>query len=128
MSSRISQWLCAIGLTLLVGCASELKTGPEQGGTTGVDEAMRARTFRFDINVETGDIQVTPPGQTAFGARPGGPSLSLLGAEVIGVTTSNFFRSPVGQYVKNKRTIKFDVTLHNRLSVTGLVTRGLSTL
>lgn len=118
MSPRLSKLFLMAGLALLPACESELLTAPRSGSP---DPAVLALAFRIDINVETGEVRVVNPIGSVAEGRPG-LAFSLMGAEVVGLTVSNVVRSPVGQFVPNKRTIKFDLALTNRLSVTDLVT------
>ncbi|MEO8139931.1 MAG: hypothetical protein ABI742_09800, partial [Gemmatimonadota bacterium] len=108
--------LAALGLLAVAACQAGERLAPSQPPGDVMPFA-----FYLDIDMVNGTVRVIPPGQSAT-ASAGGPAFSLAGAELIGVTTSNVVRSPVGQPVANKRTITFDLALSNRLSVTDLVT------
>ncbi|MEP7326359.1 MAG: carboxypeptidase-like regulatory domain-containing protein [Gemmatimonadota bacterium] len=122
MSPRFAKWILPISLALLAACTADLKTEPEVTlPDTPADPAVLARAFRLDINIETGEVTVVKPGPGGQ-ASGSGPMRSLMGGEVVGMTVSNVYRSPIGQFVPKKRTIKFDLALTNKLSVTDLVT------
>jgi Tol biopolymer transport system component len=105
--------LHGLALVLLAGCSTDRPTEPAAGPpppTTGL--AARAIAVRVDIAAGT----VTVLDRSAATARDG-LSFALLGANEISATTSNFFRSAVGQFVAKKVRIKFDVAIKNRSSV-----------
>src|SRR6185295_13617795 len=77
--------------------------------------------FYLDIDIVNGRVTVVAP-RTADYTTTDRTTTSLTVSDVVGMTTSNFFRSAIGQFVANKRTITFDLTLSNKLSVTDLVT------
>ncbi|HEY7026752.1 MAG TPA: carboxypeptidase-like regulatory domain-containing protein [Gemmatimonadales bacterium] len=74
--------------------------------------------FYLSIDVEQGVVTVVPP-RTLTTQSADQTITSLAGAEIVGISTSNFYRSGI---VSKKRTITFDLTLTNKLSVTDLVT------
>ncbi len=107
-------------LVLLVACQAEDRLAPP-APPSGPPAGIASHAFYLDIDVMQGLVRVVPP--SAVKAASGSEvALSLAGGEVVGLTTSNFFRSNIGQFVANKRTITFDLTLTNKLSVTDLVT------
>jgi len=109
--------LCAA----LSGCQAESRLAPNtQPALPPADIAPYA--FYLDIDVEHGVVRVVPPTVPSTAAHQDGMAFSLAGAELVGLTTSNFFRSNIGQFVPYKRTITFDLALTNKLSVTDLVT------
>jgi Tol biopolymer transport system component len=105
--------LLALAAGLLAGCSSDRLTDPAAGpppATAGL--ARRAIAVRVDVAAGTVTILDQPPA-----AARAGLSLALLGANEVSATTSNFFRSSVGQFIAKKVRVRFDVAITNRSSV-----------
>jgi Tol biopolymer transport system component len=93
---------------VLAACSPDRPTEPAAGPADGL--ATRAVAVRVDV--AAGSVTVLDrPSAAAAGA-----SFALLGANEIAATTSNVFRSTVGQFTPKKVRIRFDVALTNRSS------------
>lgn len=115
-SIRLSRVLTSAWLALLLGCTAEDRLAPGEPAVPPPNLAPYA--FQLNIDVVHGTVQVASAGTS--GSQAGHMvANSLAGADIISLTTSNVYRSPI---VSTKRTITFDLTLTNRLSVTDLVT------
>jgi hypothetical protein len=110
-------------LIFLAACQAEDRMAPpDQPGVPPPNLAPYA--YYLDIDVIHSSVTVVPP-QTFSAQASGRVANSLAGAEIVEVTASNFVRSKVGDVIPKKRTITFDLTLTNKLSVTDLVTPTL---
>jgi hypothetical protein len=103
-----------------VGAAPDLPDNPP------IPAQYRSAAFIMEVNAGKRTVKVTAPtstirtpsGQLAVDGKlgiDGGPNYSLLGADVIEVTTTNFVAGAVGAAVPGKVLITFDVTVNNRL-------------
>jgi Tol biopolymer transport system component len=98
----------AVAAVALASCASDQVTQPDP---PGVPSDLGARAIAVRVDVAAGTATVLDRTGMAAGA---GVSFALLGANEIAATTSNFFRSAVGQFIAKKVRIRFDVALTNR--------------
>ncbi len=100
-------------------CASDRPTGPN----LPVDHPeLLDRAIILHIDLRTAGISTESAQQDGGSAVGPKPSMALVGGDGIGVVTSNFSRSPVGQFIKDKVRIRFDVALVNKLQHADLVT------
>jgi Tol biopolymer transport system component len=106
--------LSALALVTLAGCATDrMPDAPTDGSDVPADLAGRSVALRVDVAEGRVTVLSRPP----IAAAPGGdgrPSLALLGANEIGIATSNFFRSAQGQFTPKKVTVRFDVSLTDK--------------
>jgi Tol biopolymer transport system component len=116
-TARLPHVRAVLAALLLAGCATEQPTEPAPGGgSPQLPSDLQARAIAVRVDVAAGTV--TPLGRPgAETAVAPGLSLALLGANEIGATTSNFFRSAVGQFIAKKVRVRFDVALTNRSSV-----------
>lgn len=108
--------LVALAALLVAACSSDDPSGPAAGPPPAANPAPRTLAVRVDVAAGTVTV-LEPPSGTAVSAGRGGPSFALLGAREISATTSNFFRSAVGEFTAKKVRIRFDVAITNRSSV-----------
>jgi hypothetical protein len=105
---------CAVlAALLLAGCATEQPTEPP-GGPPSVPGDLQAHAIAVRVDVTAGTV--TPLDRTAP-ATASGVSFALVGANEVAATTTNFFRSAVGQFIAKKVRVRFDVALTNRTTV-----------
>jgi hypothetical protein len=130
---RPSWWQAAALMAVVVleaGCSADAPvTAPENPRPSRPELAGIA--IRLTADVQHCEVTVGPPisgpsasaGEPAGTGRAGGqPSFALLGRNEVGVTTSNFSCSDVGEFLPGKVRIRFDVALTNRLTGAALVT------
>lgn len=103
---------------LLTGCTAQLKddvTGPpEIPAPTGVARAA----FLADVNLRNGRIVITAPTLGGgLGLSPAETSVdwSLVGGDVVALSTTNFAASTVGAFTPGKVRVTFDVAITSRL-------------
>jgi Tol biopolymer transport system component len=114
-AARLPHARAVLAALLLAGCAPDQPTEPG-GPPPSVPSDVQARAIAVRVDVAAGTV--TPLGRPgAETAVAPGLSLALLGANEIGATTSEFFRSTVGQFIAKKVRVRFDVALTNRSSV-----------
>ena len=87
----------ALAMALLAACSPDRPTEPEAGPAAPTD-GLAARAVAVRVDVAAGTVTVLDRTGTAAGA---GVSLALLGVNEVAATTSNFFRSAVGQFIAN---------------------------
>ena len=109
--------LLALALGLAAACSSDRPTEPE-AGPPPFPGGLAARAVAVRVDVAAGSVTVLDrsPAPAAV-TRAAGASFALLGANEIAATTSNFFRSAVGQFIAKKVRIRFDIAITNRSSV-----------
>jgi hypothetical protein len=109
--------LLALVASLAAACSPDRPTGPEAESPPLTDGlAARAVAVRVDVAAGTVTVLDRSPAPSAA-ARRTGAAFALLGANEIAATTSNFVRSPVGQFIAKKVRIRFDLAITNRSSV-----------
>jgi hypothetical protein len=117
--------LAACADTALTPPAAVLPTDP------AIPAQYRAAAFIFDVSATKKTVSITAPSATnispiaAASLNLGvstGWSYSVLGGDVIGLSTSNYQASAVGAFIPGKLRITFDVSINNRLAGIRLVT------
>lgn len=128
----------AIGAAMIVGSACSSDTtgaGPVIPGTPAPNPTITRAAFLADVNVRTGEVKLRPPQLTgtqnglsaaaregsALDASLSGVDLSLVGGDVVQLTSSNFAASAVGAFAPGKIRVTFDVSVTNKLSGVQLV-------
>jgi hypothetical protein len=121
-------------LAAVAACSTDPPlTAPEDGPPTRTE--LRGIAIPLTVDVAGGRVTVSTPAPgprhragepsgvaASDPAADGGPSFALLGASEVGVTTSNFSRSAVGEFLPEKVRVRFDVALTNRLAGAAFVT------
>jgi hypothetical protein len=102
----------------VTGCTAESRlpsTPPEVPVGPGTGFARAA--FLADVNLRQGRIVITAPTLTisAVALRDGETDLSLVGGDVVLLTTSNFAASAVGAFQPGKVRVTFDISMTSRL-------------
>ncbi|MDQ8167319.1 MAG: carboxypeptidase-like regulatory domain-containing protein [Gemmatimonadota bacterium] len=129
---RAAALTTAATMVALAACSSD-KAGSLPAAVLPANPAIpaqyRGAAFVFNVSATKKTVSVTAP--TATIRNPiaaaslnlnAGPNYSLLGADVIDLSTSNFQASAVGAVLPGKVRITFDVTINNRLSGIRLIT------
>lgn len=128
----------AVGAAMIVAsaCSSDSTgAGPIIPGNPAPNPQITKAAFLADVNVRTGEVKLRPPQLTGTqnglngAALHGGdidPSLSgvdfsLVGGDVVQLTSSNFAASAVGAFAPGKVRVTFDVSVTNKLSGVQLV-------
>lgn len=120
------------GASLVLGaCAGEPGTpaGPQLPSAPSVPPQYRSASFLLKVSpknrtatiVTSGKSHETPTSGTAS-LGLGRPSLSLLGGDVIELTTGNFLAGALGAATPGKVRISFDVNITNKLNGVRLIT------
>src|SRR5262245_517165 len=125
---RMIPLIAGLATIALSACSTESPVGaaPELPGNPPIPAQYRSAAFIMEVNAGKRTVKVTAPtstirtpsGQLAVDGKlgiDGSPNYSLLGADVIEVTTNNFVAGAVGAAVPGKVLITFDVTVNNRL-------------
>jgi hypothetical protein len=99
----------------LAGCGDS--GGPTAPPAPEVPTELRGLTIRVDVGAGTASLLTPGFAQSEVNA----PSFALLGINEVGVISSNFFRSAVGQFTKKMVRVRFDVALKNKLAGAVLV-------
>src|SRR5262245_44638583 len=113
-----------------IACNSGDKgTGPVLPPSPTPNPSITKAAFLADVNVRTGKITIKAPevtvntlsggafkGPKGINASLEAPDMSLVGGDVVDVTSSNFFASTVGQFLPGKVRVTFDVNLTNKLT------------
>lgn len=131
--------LAAAATAFLFGCGagSDSASGPVLPGNPDPNPQLTRVAFLLDVNTKDRKVKITKPALSTQGLRsatawngPKGavesvdraPSLSILGGDVIDLTTSNYFASTVGAFTPNKVRVRFDVNITNQLSGVQIIT------
>jgi hypothetical protein len=105
-------------------------SGPILPGDPQVPPAASAAAWRFDVNMITRTVKITPPspslgpsGDLSFSAGHG-IQYSLVGSDVISLTTSNYVASGVGTggAQPGRVLVTFDLAITNLLTSVDLIT------
>lgn len=113
-------------------CSSDSTgAGPVIPGTPTPNPTITRAAFLADVNVRTGEVKIRAPQLTgtqnglptgsAMDASLEGVDLSLVGGDVVQLTSSNFIASAVGAFQPGKVRVTFDVSITNKLSGVQLV-------
>jgi hypothetical protein len=102
---------------------------PVLPGNPPIPAQYRGAAFLMDVSALRKTVRITAPNATiaaplanlSLGVHSG-PQYSLLGGDVIDLSTSNFQAGAVGASVPGKVLITFDLTINNRLSGIRLIT------
>lgn len=122
-------------LVVAAACSSDTTgAGPVIPGNPAPNPTITRAAFLADVNVRTGEVKVRAPqltgtqngvGASLKGARIDasleGIDLSLVGGDVVQLTTSNFAASAVGAFQPGKVRVTFDLNITNKLSGVQLV-------
>jgi hypothetical protein len=112
-------------------CSSDPSgSGPVLPGDPPHNPQITRAAFLADVNVRTGQIRIAPP--ELDGAQNGllranatadgkGVELSLVGGDVVTLTSSNFVASAVGAFQPGKVRVTFDVNVTNKLNGVQLI-------
>jgi hypothetical protein len=112
-------------------CSSDQSgSGPVLPGNPPHNPQITRAAFLADVNVRTGEIRIAPPELT--GTQGGllranstadgqGVELSLVGGDVVTLTSSNFVASAVGAFQPGKVRVTFDVNVTNKLNGVQLI-------
>src|SRR5262245_50467876 len=113
---------------------SGVGTQPQLPGTPPIPPQYRGAAFIMDVSTLNKSVRITGPatgiaGPSSnllnFSKTPGDvgkPNESLLGADVIDMTATNFVAGTLGAVQPNKILITFDLTINNRLPGIQLIT------
>lgn len=107
-----------LAVLALIGCEAQLRSlGPE---FPPVDPSSPvAAAFLTKVDLRQGKVTITGPSATAIaGVTAGsarGPAFSLIGGDVVVLTSSNFSASSVGAFTPGKVRVSFDINVSNRL-------------
>ena len=115
-------------------CSSDNSgAGPVLPGNPAPNPQITRAAFLADVNVRTGEVKIRAPQltgtQNGLGAVRGdsidaslrGIDLSMVGGDVVQLTTSNFVASAVGAFQPGKVRVTFDINITNKLSGVQLV-------
>ena len=112
-------------------CSSDQSgSGPVLPGDPPHNPQITRAAFLANVNVRTGEIRIAPPELTGTqgsmlraNATPDGQGveLSLVGGDVVTLTSSNFVASAVGAFQPGKVRVTFDVNVTNKLNGVQLI-------
>jgi hypothetical protein len=111
-------------------CSSDSTgAGPIIPGQPTPNPQITKAAFLADVNLRTKTIKITPPQLTTTGglsaaklsAAASSVDFSLVGGDVVTLTTSNFAASAVGAFQPGKVRVTFDVNMTNKLSGVQLI-------
>jgi hypothetical protein len=132
LARRAAALTTAATMVALAACSSD-KAGSLPAAVLPANPAIpaqyRGAAFIFNVSATKKTVSITAP--TATIRNPiaaaslnlnAGPNYSLLGADVIDLSTSNFQASAVGAFIPGKVRITFDLTVNNRLGGIELIT------
>ncbi|MEO8138233.1 MAG: carboxypeptidase-like regulatory domain-containing protein [Gemmatimonadota bacterium] len=106
-------------------CSSDSTgAGPIIPGQPTPNPQITKAAFLADVNLRTHTIKITAPKLDTTGslrassiqASPGSVDFSLVGGDVVTLTTSNFAASAIGAFQPGKVRVTFDVNMTNKLS------------
>lgn len=112
-------------------CSSDSTgAGPIIPGQPTPNPQITKAAFLADVNLRTKTIKITPPQLTATSglvkaaavqASASSVDFSLVGGDVVTLTTSNFSASAVGAFQPGKVRVTFDINMTNKLSGVQLI-------
>jgi len=117
LSLSVPSLAIVLSILIVASCDSDREVvGP--GSTPIVGSAIRLL-----VDVRAGRVTVAPPPASTVAIKDESiaPSFALIGQHEIGVATSNFFRSAVGQFTPHRVRVRFDIALTNKLLNADLV-------
>ncbi len=123
--------LSALAVAFSAACAGESLTPPDKPiipVDPPVSPAVAGAAWRFDVSTSKRTIKITAPRVAVSGApgqfSAGGIDYSLVGADVITLSASNYSASGVGTggAPAGKVLVKFDVAITNLLTSVDLIT------
>ncbi len=113
------------------GCGSQQDNGagPVLPGNPPPNPTITRAAFLADVNARTGDVKIRPPELTGTqggllrgaDANVSAIDLSLVGGDVVTLTSSNFAASAVGAFTPGKVRVTFDINVTNKLNGVQLV-------
>ncbi len=121
-------------MVALAACSdtASAPVAPVLPGNPPIPAQYRGAAFVFNVNAGRKTVTVTNPTASTINSplsaasrnisMGDGRNMSLLGADVIDISTSNFNASAVGAFIPGKVRITFDVTINNRLQGIKLIT------
>lgn len=102
--------------------------GPTLPGNPPPNPTITRAAFLADVNARTGEVKIRPPELVGtqgglIRANDEGTSveLSLVGGDVVTLTSSNFVASAVGAFTPGKVRVTFDINVTNKLNGVQLV-------
>lgn len=112
-------------------CSSDPSgSGPVLPGDPPHNPQVTRAAFLANVNVRSGEIRIAPPEldsaqqgllRAASVASGQGVELSLVGGDVVTLTSSNFVASAVGAFTPGKVRVTFDVNVTNKLNGVQLI-------
>jgi len=130
---RVAAVTTAATVLALGACADATPSteNPVLPGTPAIPVQYRGAAFIMDVNAVKKTVKISAPSTGISGpisaARlsagvNSGPQYSLLGGDVIDLSSSNFQAGAVGASIPGKILVTFDLTINNRLSGIRLIT------
>ncbi len=120
-------------LVVMGACADKSPAGadPVLPSNPPIPAQYRGAAFVMDVSAVKKTVKISAPGTGIAGPISAsglaaninvGPSYSLLGGDVVDLSTSNFQAGALGASVPGKVLITFDLTINNRLDGVRLIT------
>lgn len=124
-----SMLTAAMILASACGSNQDSGAGPVLPGNPPPNPTLTRAAFLADVNARTGDVKIRPPELTGTqggllrGSEESGNSveLSLVGGDVVTLTSSNFVASAVGAFEPGKIRVTFDINITNKLNGVQLI-------
>lgn len=120
----------AAAVLVASACSSDPSgSGPVLPGDPPHNPQVTRAAFLANVNVRTGEIRIAPPELDsaqqgllrASSLADGSVELSLVGGDVVTLTSSNFVASAVGAFQPGKVRVTFDVNVTNKLNGVQLI-------
>ncbi len=130
---RAATLTTAATMVALAACSDSAPASvdPVLPGNPPIPTQYRGAAFIMDVSAVRKTVRVTAP-TTGIASRlsaaslnlgvNSGPQYSLLGGDVIDLSTSNFVAGAVGASVPGKVLVTFDMTINNKLAGIRLIT------
>ncbi len=133
LGRRFAALTTAATLMALAACSDSapVAVDPVLPGNPPIPAQYRSAAFIMDISALRKTVRISAPSTSISGPISGAQlnlglsddrRYSLLGGDVIDISTSNFSAGAVGAIVPGKVRITFDMTINNRLSGIRLIT------